>query len=154
MKFKLISPLIMWLLILLGISVIVNITPSFRLIPRNMFTPFIFLPSFLIWLYFFIGSVRVNRRIYVSSQKTRSIVKNGVYTLCRHPVYFGDIVLFYGLFFIYPTLKLGLSVVWLNCVLVYWSKAEEEILIKKFGNIYRVYQIKTPRLIPRLKSKN
>jgi len=82
-------------------------------------------------------------------RKDTVLVTSGPYAYVRHPIYSG--VFFFlvtvalvaaNLFILIPTLAL--------IALLYRSIAEEEtLLIARFGNEYREYMKRTPRLIPR-----
>lgn len=70
----------------------------------------------------------------------------GAYKFVRHPLYFFSI-LFLGL---RPTMSLFYFVMFVSAVIYFYvgSIYEEKKLIEKFGDKYREYQKKVPRLFP------
>lgn len=148
---KLVSPVLMWLIVIVGVYVFFKLSPEARVLPKNIFSPFLIIPAGIYWLYFFVGALRVHKKAAVSAVKIDRIVKEGVYSIVRHPIYSGDIVLAWGIFFYWPYLKILLSAIWLTVVLFFWMKLEEKALEEKFGPEYRNYKNKAPMVVPRLK---
>jgi protein-S-isoprenylcysteine O-methyltransferase Ste14 len=71
---------------------------------------------------------------------------DGVYALCRHPLYF-----FTSLFFsAWPTMDLRafLFAIWLWAYSFVGSIFEERKLVAELGEVYVAYQKRTPRLLP------
>ncbi|HWN80528.1 MAG TPA: hypothetical protein VNM87_00390, partial [Candidatus Udaeobacter sp.] len=71
---------------------------------------------------------------------------DGVYGLCRHPLYF-----FVGLFFsAWPTMDLRALVVavWLWVYAFVGSIFEERKLVAELGDVYVAYRRRTPRILP------
>ena len=146
---KLVSPVLMWLIVILGVSVLFRFFPQTEIFPRNAITSLLVIPAGIYWLYFFIGALRVHKKAAVSAEKIDKIVTTGVYNIVRHPIYSADIVLAWGIFFFWPQLKILLSVFWLTAVLFFWMRLEEKALQEKFGAEYRNYKNKAPMAIPR-----
>ncbi|MFX1366382.1 MAG: methyltransferase family protein [Promethearchaeota archaeon] len=79
---------------------------------------------------------------------TTKLVKEGPYAIIRHPQYLGGV-----LFSICITLW---SQVWLSLILsiiiifltYQWTYSEDKKLIEKFGEEYKIYREKVPRLNP------
>ena len=74
------------------------------------------------------------------------LVTTGPYTIVRHPLYL------FSLLFIwfYPQLTLNLLIFNLVVTIYFWvgSIYEENRLLETFGEAYRTYQLRVPRLIP------
>ncbi|MBP6659802.1 MAG: isoprenylcysteine carboxylmethyltransferase family protein [Chitinophagales bacterium] len=85
---------------------------------------------------------------YQESEQKSELVITGIYQYVRHPLYFGIIVLFIGLFFLMPTFKIilvnGISFIYL----IIGSRLEEQKLIDYFGQSYIDYKSKVKGLIP------
>ena len=81
-----------------------------------------------------------------------SVIKKGVFSIVRHPVYLGSILLSLGL--LKFTLSILSTIVWVIIIAFYYfiSKHEEKLLLGKFGKEYEDYMKKVPMLIPRIKS--
>src|SRR3989338_1473704 len=118
-KQKFVSPVLMWLIVIIGIYVSFQLASNIRIFPRNIFTSLLIFPAGIYWLYFFVGALRVHRRAAVSAEKIDKIVTNGVYQIVRHPIYSADIILAWGIFFHWPYLKILLSVIFLTLVLIF-----------------------------------
>ena len=80
-----------------------------------------------------------------------ALFTRGMFSLCRNPLYTGNILGFLGLFMMHGnpiTLVLGFS----SYLLIYVAMvmAEEEYLLQRFGQPYADYCAKVPRWIPNL----
>lgn len=150
LKQKLVSPVLMWVIVIIGIFIVFQfISPRF-VFPRNMFTSALILPAFLYWLYFLGGAILVHRKAPLSADKIDKLVTEGVYNKVRHPIYSADIILGWAIFFLYPDVRFLISAHFLMFVLLFWIRLEEKALIKKFGNQYLEYMKKVPKIFPRL----
>ena len=74
-------------------------------------------------------------------------MNTGIYAIVRHPQYLGGILsIFVATLLLYPHwlfAVLGIP----GAVILYWSsKKEEEHLIERFGNDYRIYMQRVPRM--------
>ena len=95
------------------------------------------------------GSSGINTK----SQKARILNTTGMYSIVRHPLYFGNFIIFLGII-LFP------QVLWftLIAILAFWlyyeriMLAEEEFLKKEFGDIYLEWVEKTPAFIPKFKN--
>ncbi|MBW3004804.1 isoprenylcysteine carboxylmethyltransferase family protein [Candidatus Woesearchaeota archaeon] len=82
-------------------------------------------------------------------QKDHKLVKKGLYKSVRHPMYLGILFIFFGLAIalssFYGVLAL---IVFYVPALLYRISAEEQVLIKEFGEEYLDYSEKTKKIIP------
>lgn len=113
-------------------------------------TPLHFLLNTLAWLLF--GTYiffRVWATIYVGGRKDSALQTEGPYSITRNPLYFGSLC--FGLsaacFLTSVSLVGTLAAVWFIYVRQV-IKAEERFLESRFGETFRVYCRRTPRLIP------
>jgi protein-S-isoprenylcysteine O-methyltransferase Ste14 len=77
---------------------------------------------------------------------------DGLYSIVRHPLMVCDIFWPLGLSLIFGSIiGIALTPVWL---LVVWflTQVEEESLVREYGDAYRDFQARVPRLFPRLHS--
>lgn len=146
---KLVSPVLMWIIIMSGLIVVFQIVPARFVWSRNIFTTLLIFPAVCWWLYFFIGALRVHRKAPVSADKIDKLVTEGVYGKVRHPIYSADIVLGWSLFFFYPDVRFLICAHLLMFVLLLWIRMEEKALTEKFGNQYLEYKRKVPKLFPK-----
>jgi len=106
--------------------------------------------SFLIpgaWLA--INGVKETSLKTAETHRAEEIVTGGVYSIVRHPQYFGGLLAHVGISFI---LSAWYSLLFtpLMITLVYLiSRKEERELIREFGKEYEDYKEKVPMLIPR-----
>lgn len=148
-KQKLVSPVLMWLIVIVGILIVFWLVPARFVFPRNMLASFLIFPAMIYWLYFFIGAVKVHRRAPLSADKIDKLVTEGVYAKVRHPIYSADIILGWAIFFFYPDVRLLIGAHWLMFVLLFWMRREEKALIEKFGNEYLQYMRRVPKIFPK-----
>lgn len=82
-------------------------------------------------------------------EKEPGVIEEGVYSLVRHPIYLGEILLYLG--FLMLSLSLAAAVVWLGVIvfLHYISRYEERLLLERFGEAYEEYRREVPMWIPR-----
>jgi len=76
------------------------------------------------------------------------LITRGVFSIVRHPMYFGSWLFFFGLMLI--TLSLASAAV---CVLIFVfyylvSKYEEKLLLQRYGTTYEEYRTGVPMLFP------
>jgi protein-S-isoprenylcysteine O-methyltransferase Ste14 len=76
------------------------------------------------------------------------LVQIGMYRYVRHPLYFATIVLILGLFFLFPTQKMLLTLLVSYIYIGIGHRLEERKLIGIFGEEYRAYQRRVKALIP------
>ena len=146
---KLVSPVLMWLIVMMGvITVFQFVSPRF-VFARNMFTSAFIFPAILYWLYFFIGAIQVHRKAPLSADKVDTLVTSGVYNKVRHPIYSADIILGWAIFFLYPDVRFLISAHLLMFVLLFWVRLEEKALVAKFGNQYLEYTSRVPKIFPK-----
>lgn len=138
----------MWIIILLGAGVFFWLVPAGAVLTEQTYSYFLFWPALAYALYFYFGALSLNRHPAVSAASVKQLLTAGVYATVRHPIYSADIVLAWGVFMVFPSLRLLVSVVWATVIFVYWAKLEETALTEKFGETYRTYQKRVPMLFP------
>lgn len=80
--------------------------------------------------------------------QARSLVTSGPYALVRHPLYFFEIVAFWGIFLQFRSLGAGALVTAICCVQLARSRFEEKVLASAFTE-YADYRRSVPLLVPR-----
>ena len=120
---------------------------------------FLFVSLFFISLGHFIRARTIGRRSIQTSGRNRShqvakvLTKTGWYSLLRHPLYFGNYLIWLGL-------AIFLSNFWFVIILsllfwIYYERimfAEEVFLEAKFGGEFTVWASKTPSFFPSIKN--
>lgn len=76
----------------------------------------------------------------------------GIHRFMRHPLYSGTFLFIWGLFLLIPTLSLFIANAIITGYTLLAIRWEEEKLIAEFGDQYRQYKKRVPRLIPFLKT--
>lgn len=91
--------------------------------------------------------------VFGERRKVPGVIRKGVFSLVRHPIYLSEILLYLGLLFF----SLSLAAAGVLCLgiafLHYISRHEERLLITRFGEEYRVYMRDVPMWIPRVRKK-
>ncbi|MBD9528618.1 isoprenylcysteine carboxylmethyltransferase family protein [Paracoccus sp. PAR01] len=89
--------------------------------------------------------------LYIGGRKNADVMRDGPYSLCRHPLYlFSTLgVVGFGLLLQSLTLAIGFGGAAL-LVLSQTARAEERFLRGKFGEAYAEYQSQVPMILPRL----
>ncbi len=72
----------------------------------------------------------------------------GLNSYVRHPLYFGSLLLIWGLLIERATLAMLIAALLLTVYLYVGAKLEEQKLVRAFGKAYRSYQQRVPMLIP------
>ncbi len=81
-------------------------------------------------------------------KQDHALVTTGPYAITRHPIYTGLLVMALGgAFALDSLLTLGFALL-LVMPLWFHTAIEEPLLVQHFGDAYRLYQAKVPRLIP------
>jgi protein-S-isoprenylcysteine O-methyltransferase Ste14 len=81
-----------------------------------------------------------------------SVINEGVFSLIRHPIYLGSILMYLAALVL--TLSLVAGALWIIIILYYHYLAlyEEKLLINKFGDAYKRYKQQVPMWIPRIRA--
>jgi protein-S-isoprenylcysteine O-methyltransferase Ste14 len=79
------------------------------------------------------------------------LIISGIHRHVRHPLYAGTFLFIWGLFIFLPLTSLLISNFIITVYTLIGIRLEEEKLVKEFGESYRMYQKKVPKLIPTLK---
>jgi protein-S-isoprenylcysteine O-methyltransferase Ste14 len=90
------------------------------------------------------------RIVFDEVREKPEVIRKGVFSIIRHPVYVGEILLYLGL--ICFSLSIASMVVWLLATIFLYkiSRYEEKILLEHFGEEYRVYMKEVPMWLPRI----
>lgn len=78
------------------------------------------------------------------------LVITGVHRYMRHPLYLGTFLFIWGLFGLFPSASLMISNIIITVYTLLALEWEEQKLLHQFGDRYRKYQKRVPKLIPRL----
>ncbi|MHA1419733.1 MAG: methyltransferase family protein [Candidatus Heimdallarchaeaceae archaeon] len=92
------------------------------------------------------------RKVFKEEREKPQVIVSGAFTYCRHPVYFGSILLYVGLSILTWSL---LAIILCEVIILFYEYVatyEEKLLVDRFGEEYRDYQKKVPKWIPRMKS--
>lgn len=85
----------------------------------------------------------------VAIRADHRLLDTGLYSLVRHPSYFGALVAFLGFGLALDNIvSLALMAVVTPCLYLYRIREEDAVLLAAFGERYREYCVRTKRLIP------
>jgi protein-S-isoprenylcysteine O-methyltransferase Ste14 len=87
----------------------------------------------------------------VALYQDHRLVKSGIYSRIRHPIYLGNLLSFLAIPLIFSSWG-GLLIIVLTTIpaLIYRIKIEEEFLLRHFGKEYEEYMKETNRFLPGL----
>ena len=77
-----------------------------------------------------------------------TLQQKGLHKYVRHPLYLGTLLFIWGLFIIFPYLNNLIACLIITIYTVIGIELEEKKLREEFGDVYREYSKKVPRLIP------
>jgi len=108
---------------------------------------------FTIWGYHILGKnwVHAFESSTFLQSKTQILVTNGPYRYARNPIYLGSFLFILSLALVASNWLVLLPAILLVIFVYFQIKNEEVMLIDRFGDEYREYMKRTPRLIPRFK---
>jgi len=91
--------------------------------------------------------------VFGEERKKPGVIRKGVFSVMRHPVYLGEILLYLGLLML--SISLAAAVVWVGAIafLHYISRHEERLLLERFGVEYEQYMRDVPMWIPRIRKR-
>lgn len=94
--------------------------------------------------------IRMWSILYIGGRKSRDIVTDGPYSLCRHPLYVGTVLVALGaaLSFESPLLVI-VGMLFICPVHLLVASLEEQHLTQLFGDRYTEYCKRVPRFLPR-----
>jgi len=100
----------------------------------------------IVALVFGVGS---HRAIFGSDRAANEVVRSGVFGIVRHPMYLSEILLLLAFLLAYPSL--AAAVVWFIFIgaLHIFAKAEERLLLARFGKAYKDYMEAVSMWFPR-----
>ena len=84
-------------------------------------------------------------------RKGERLVTNGPYRYVRNPIYLGAFTFIIALALVAANWLLLVPDIFIIVVIYLQIDGEEKMLLAKFGDEYRLYMKRTPRLIPSLK---
>jgi protein-S-isoprenylcysteine O-methyltransferase Ste14 len=87
--------------------------------------------------------------VFGEKREKPEVIRKGVFNLVRHPIYLGELLLYAGLLMF--SISLAAAAIWFLAIIFlhYISRHEEKLLIKRFGEEYRLYMKDVPMWIPR-----
>ena len=83
-----------------------------------------------------------------------TLISDGAFAFCRHPITLGFIFLMPGISFIFDFIPLMLMTPFYTPMLISLLFYEEKELIQRFAENYKSYKEKVPLLLPRIKRSN
>jgi len=87
------------------------------------------------------------------THRPEKIVTSGVYSIIRHPQYFGGLLAHIGISFLLSAFYALISTPLIIVVIYIMSLKEEIELIREFGEAYIAYRKQVPMLFPTIKRK-
>lgn len=90
------------------------------------------------------------RKVFNEVRDKPEVIRKGVFSIVRHPVYFGEILIYLGLLLF--SMSIASAIIWIMAIIFlnYIAGYEEKILLDHFGEEYRAYMNEVPRWIPKI----
>jgi protein-S-isoprenylcysteine O-methyltransferase Ste14 len=89
--------------------------------------------------------------LYIGGRKNMTVMQDGPYSICRHPLYLFSTIAVLGFGMMLGSLLLTIAMTGLTFyVLNDIASKEERFLRSEFGPAYDAYAARTPRILPRL----
>ncbi len=131
----------------------VQVFPYLVISVDNFSTPILHLifslPLMVSAIWFGIGGVKaVGFRVAETHASPERIITRGVYSIVRHPQYFGWFLAHVGMSILFSACYSLLFTPILIIIIYLISRKEEEELVKEFGKEYEDYRKKVPMLLP------
>lgn len=99
--------------------------------------------------------IRIWCSLYIGNRKSKELIVEGPYSICRNPLYIGSFLLAIGVGLCFENwLILLLIPAIVIPVHIITARAEETNLELKFGEQYQMYKQKVPRFWPRFSNYN
>ena len=91
------------------------------------------------------------RIVFGEIREQPMVLRQGVFKVVRHPIYFGSILLYLGLSI--ATASLAAMLVWMGILSFYHfiSRYEEKLLLNRFGAEYEKYMSEVPMWMPKFR---
>ena len=88
--------------------------------------------------------------VFGKKAQSQGVIRKGVFSVVRHPIYLSEIILYLGLLIL--NISLVAAFIWIIAIffLHYISRYEEKLLLAKFGKEYENYMQEVPMWFPRL----
>jgi protein-S-isoprenylcysteine O-methyltransferase Ste14 len=117
----------------------------------NETAPVALLLDLIGWLWFLAYvSLRIWSTLYVGGVKDRILQTTGPYSVTRNPLYLGGFCFALSIAFFLKSISLVALTLVASLAYIRWViPAEEQVLEGIFGDSYREYKGRTPRMIPR-----
>jgi protein-S-isoprenylcysteine O-methyltransferase Ste14 len=97
--------------------------------------------------------IRIWCSFYIGSRKSKELITEGPYSICRNPLYIGSFLLAVGVGLCFENLLILVPAIIIP-VHIIAARMEEAHLELKFGEQYRLYKQKIPRFWPRFSNYN
>ena len=109
-----------------------------------------FIPIFFAAGYF---AQKAHKKIFEEERETLMVITTDIYSVIRHPMYFGSILIFLSL--VVLSLSLIATVIFIFVIIFYYYLCiyEERLFNERLGESYKSYIKKVPMLIPFTKIK-
>ncbi len=111
----------------------------------------IFIPCFVVGAWFGIKGVIQTTLKVAETHRPTKLVTTGVYSVVRHPQYFGGLLAHVGFSFLLSALYSLLSTPLIIVIVYFISRKEEYELKNEFGRQYIDYAQRVPMLLPNVR---
>tara|TARA_B100000959_G_scaffold286381_1_gene364777 strand:+ start:3503 stop:4054 length:552 start_codon:yes stop_codon:yes gene_type:complete len=97
------------------------------------------------------GFGRIWASLYIEGFKTKTLIKEGPYSMVRNPLYFFSLMIFTGLCLAIKSIPISIALITIFTLFhIPTILSEEKILLDTHDESYRNYYKSTPRLFPNI----
>lgn len=128
-------------------NVLIDLPEGFRYLSWVLIIFGAVILSVAIYSYNMLDFMGINQ-LFGKAEQTGKLIKTGLNSVVRHPIYFALILMLIGISLLIPTDLVLLSVLFCFVYLYIGTKLEERRLVQIFGDSYRQYQQKVKMFIP------
>lgn len=151
LNLKLVSPVLMWAIIIAGITASILMVDNRMLFDTQPFGWIALGAVLMNAAYVYALSFRVHAKAPQSAANIDSLITEGIYAVVRHPIYMADILIAVGMVLAFPRADVLTGAIWAGSVFWFWMFLEERALEEKFLEDYRSYRSRVPMVFPSLR---
>jgi protein-S-isoprenylcysteine O-methyltransferase Ste14 len=100
---------------------------------------------FAVWARRILGA---NWSAIVTVKQDHALITTGPYAWVRHPIYTGLLLALAGTAIAIGQVRAALGFVIALLAILHKTRIEERVMLEQFGDVYRAYRARVPRLIP------
>jgi hypothetical protein len=143
-KTKLASHTIIWGLIAVGVILSFYFFPPGLVLPKYNFLSILVIPAVAYWVYGVLGHAQIKRDIAKGIYMIEEMSARYDYGMLSHPVCIANVLLAWGIFFLYPDIRIMVSAIWMSVIIGLWMRLERNARTKPYPKNFGLEDDITP----------